>query len=159
ARGHEIGIRLAIGASRARVVRQLLTEGFVIAVLATASGVAIAYGLPLWILRFIASDASARFPFEVAPDALVLGSAILMAARSAVAFSMAPALHATGLDVSSRLSDREMTIRARTPLRSVLLGIQVAVSAVLLVIAGTLVTGASEQTRALEPDFVTDFVS
>jgi predicted permease len=159
ARGHEIGIRLAIGASRSRVVRQLLTEGLIAAVLATAGGVAIAYGLPLWLLRFIAGDASARFPFEVAPDALVLGSAVVMAGLSALAFSLAPALHATGLDVVSRLSGRELTTRARIPLRSLLLGIQVAMSVVLLIIAGTLVTGASEQTRALDPDFVTDGIS
>jgi putative ABC transport system permease protein len=158
-RGREIGIRLAIGASRARVVRQLLTEALIVALLATAAGVAIAYALPLWVLRFIAGDASARFPFDVTPDALVLGSAVVMAAVSAVAFSLAPALHATGLNVVCRLNDRELIAPARIPLRSALLGIQVAVTVVLLTLAGALVTSANEQTRDLAPDFATEDVS
>ncbi|HEX7795296.1 MAG TPA: ABC transporter permease [Vicinamibacterales bacterium] len=158
-RGREIAIRLAIGASRSRVVRQLLTEGFIVALIATAAGVAVAYALPLSLLRFIAGDASARFPFDVAPDALVLGAAVAMAAASAVAFSLAPALHATGLNLVSRLNDREIVAQPRLPLRSLLLGIQVAVSVVLLTMAGTLVAGASEQARAIAPDFVAEGVS
>jgi hypothetical protein len=115
--------------------------------------------LPLSVLRFIAGDGSARFPFDVTPDAFVLGSAVVMAALSAVAFSLAPALHATGLNVVSRLNGRENLAQARTPLRSVLLGIQVAVSVVLLTVAGTLVAGASAHAGALAPDFVADGVS
>jgi predicted permease len=158
-RGREIAIRLAIGASRTRVVRQLLTEGFIVALCATAAGVAIAYALPLSLLRFLAGDASARFPFDVTPDALVLGAAVVMTAASALAFSLAPALHATGLNLVSRLNDREIVAQARIPLRTLLLGIQVAVSVVLLTMAGTLVAGASEQAGAIAPDFVAEGVS
>jgi predicted permease len=156
ARGREIGIRLAIGASRPRVVRQLLTEGFIVALAASVLGLALAYTLPLTILRFIAEDATARFPFLVTPDALVIGAAVLIAALSAVLFGLAPALHATGVNLAKRLGGREGLAFSRVPLRSVLLAIQVAVSVVLLIVAGLLVTGAGQQSNALEADFATD---
>jgi putative ABC transport system permease protein len=156
ARGREIGIRLAIGASRPRVVRQLLTEGFIVALAASVLGMALAYTLPLMILRFIAEDATARFPFLVTPDSLVIGSAVLMAALSAVLYGLAPALHATGVNLAKRLGGREGLAFSRVPLRSVLLAIQVAVSVVLLIVAGLLVTGAGQQSNALEADFATD---
>src|SRR5207247_11229735 len=67
ARIREIGIRVSLGASRPRLIRQFLTEGFVVAVAATAVGVAISYDLPFVVLR-IAGGADASFPFRVDVD-------------------------------------------------------------------------------------------
>jgi predicted permease len=156
ARRREIGIRLAIGASRARVVRQLLTEGLIIGLAASVLGLAIAYTLPLAILRFIAEDATARFPFIVTPDWLVVASAVLMAAFSAMLFGLAPALHVTSNDLARQLGRGDAVAVSTVPLRSVLLAAQVAVSVVLLIVAGLLVSGAQQQTRSLEADFATD---
>src|SRR5256712_3278044 len=78
ARVREIGIRLSLGASRCRIVRQLLTEGFVLASIAGAFGVGIAYELPFVILR-VMGGSSAAFPFRVAVDGVVLGYAVLLA--------------------------------------------------------------------------------
>jgi len=150
ARVQEIGIRLSLGASRRRIVRQLLTEGFVLALGAGALGIGVAYELPFVILR-VMGGSSASFPFRVAVDGVVLGYAILLAGMSAIAFAFAPALHATRREVASALSQREGASTSRFPLRGVLLGVQVAVSVILLVSAGLLVRGAQRQSTSFDP--------
>ena len=152
ARTREIGIRLSLGASRRRVVRQLLTEGFVLALIAGALGIGIAYELPFAILRVMAGS-SASFPFRVTVDGVVLGYAVLLAGLSALAFALAPALHATRADVARALAEREGLPAWRFPLRGVLLAVQVAVSVVLLVGAGLLVRAAQRQSGTFDPGF------
>src|SRR5207249_696248 len=94
ARAHEIGIRLSLGASRGRVIRQLLTEGFVLALVAAAFGVGIAYMLPPLILRLVGDRAAVdALNFSLSPDRVVLGYAVLLAGASSIAFGLAPALH------------------------------------------------------------------
>jgi putative ABC transport system permease protein len=156
ARAREISVRLALGASRARVVRQLLTEGFVLSLAATGLGVGIAYVLPTLILRFVADAGSP--PFSVAPDAVVLGFAILLAAASSIAFGLAPALHATRARVSIASTAREGLGRSAVRLRSVLLAVQVAVSVILLVSAGLLVRGV-QRAGSFDPGFAVNDVS
>ena len=157
ARVREIGIRLSLGASRRRIVRQLLTEGFVLASIAGAFGIGIAYELPFVILRVIGGS-GASFPFRVTVDGVVLGYAVMLAAASALAFGLAPALHVTRADVARALAEREGLPASRFPLRSVLLGVQVAVSVVLLVSAGLLVRAAERQSGTFDPGFAVNNV-
>jgi predicted permease len=155
ARVREIGVRLSLGAGRARIVRQLLTEGFVLAFIGSALGVLLAAWLPPLVLRFLSGDAA---PFDLKPDGWVLGYGLLLAVVSCVAFALAPALHATSGHVANALKDDSKVLGSRFPLRTTLLAVQVAVSVVMLTSAGLLQRGVA-QASVLDPGFAVDALS
>jgi predicted permease len=160
ARTGEIGIRLALGAGRTRLIRQLLTEGFVLAAIATALGVAVAYELPFVAFRMVAAgDPAAFFPFSVAPDLVVLGYAVFVAGMSSIAFGLAPALYASRSDVARSLGYREGLPASKFPLRGFLLALQVSMSVILLLSAGLLIRGVQRQTTVFDPGFTVDGVT
>jgi predicted permease len=152
-RAGEIGVRLSLGAGRPRIVRQLLTEGFVLALIGTGVGVAIAHWLPSLVLNDVAGQPA---PFEIATDGWVLGYAIVLAAVACAAFALAPALHATRGDVAMVIKSGALPSR-RFPLRGVLLGVQVAVTVVLLTSAGLLLRGVATA-RGVDPGFAVEGV-
>lgn len=137
ARGREISIRLALGASRGRVVRQLLIESGLLAVASGGVGIAIAYRLPAAIM----SGSMGALTWHFVPDAAVFAAAFALTAITCVAFGLAPALHATRADVSTVFKGGGAAARGgrRISLRSALLAVQIAVSVVLLVNAGLLI--------------------
>ena len=160
ARVREIGVRLSLGATRGRLVRQLLTEGFVLALAAGAIGIGVADQLPTILFRIVAEPGTqAAFPFSVEPDGVVLGYAVILAGLSTMAFALAPALWATRASVASALGQRDGLTASRFPLRGLLLAIQVAVSVVLLVSAGLLVRAAQRQGGTFDPGFSVDEVA
>jgi predicted permease len=154
ARAGEIGVRLSLGAGRRRIVRQLLTEGFVLALLASAVGVAVAVWIPDLVVNRLAGQPS---PFDIDPDLSVVVYAIALAAMACLTFALAPALHATRAGVMASLK-QPTPPRSGLRLRSVLLGIQVAATVVLLTSAGLLLRGV-EQARALDLGFAVDRVN
>src|SRR6185436_9153533 len=136
----------------------LLTEGFVLAIVAGALGVGMAYAFPPLLLRFVGDRTAVdALNFSLAPDAVVLSYAVLLAGASAMAFGLAPALHVTRSDVARTLRDREGLPPSRLPLRSVLLGVQVAVSVIVLVGAGLLLRRVQRQ-ASFDPGFSVDDV-
>jgi len=153
ARAREIGTRLSLGASRARVVRQLLIEGLILALGATVLGIGIAFIVPKLLVTSLAQGPP---PFSLEPDAIVLIYAVMLAGASAVAFGLAPALHATHTDITNALRSAPADLnRSGFRLRSVLLGAQIALSVILLVSAGLLVRGAQRR-ASFDPGFSTD---
>ncbi len=146
ARQREIAIRLALGASRARVVRQLMTESLLLALLAGIPALLIARWVPPLVMTTLTEQAVA-LPFST--DWRVLCFTASMAVGSCLLFGLAPALHAT----------RPLVVqRRRLPLRSVFLSAQVTFSLVLLVSAGLFVRSANNE-RSLELGFATDDVT
>jgi len=133
----EIGLRLAVGATRARIVRLLLIENLVLAVPAALLGlVAVSYGVPI-LFATVSQAAPGRLFLNVTVDRLVVGFSVLAACISAVAVGLVPALRATRLDLIAVVNE-DISPRgaAKGRLRSALVVSQVAVSMLLLVAAG-----------------------
>jgi putative ABC transport system permease protein len=139
ARQKEVAIRAAMGASRARVVRQMLTESLLLSAIGGLAGVL----LSVWltdVLISILPEGAPRID-QVGIDYRVLGFALAVSALTGVVFGLAPALKASRLDVSSSLKEGGRTGEGhrRTSARSLLLIGEVALSLVLLVAAGLLI--------------------
>jgi predicted permease len=145
-RRREIAVRLSIGGSRLRIVRQLLVESATLAAGSAAIGVGIAFVLPSAIVRRLAAEQT----FYLRPDLTVLGYTVAIAVVACLAFGLAPALHCTRGNTSAALKGESGVGRLR--LRSVLLGTQVAISVMLLTGAGMMVRGLA-RTQAQDPGF------
>ena len=143
ARRREIAVRLSLGASRGRVVRQLLTEGLLVAALAGAAGLALAS----WTLRigtvmlFKTLPPSMAALLRVAPlvfDYRVFAFALTVAAGATLLFALVPALRASRLTLTDALHGERTGSAGGSRLRGALVVAQVAVSLVLVVVALTL---------------------
>jgi macrolide transport system ATP-binding/permease protein len=137
-RRREIAMRLALGASRRQLVGQLLTEGLLLSFLAGGLGLflapwsgrlILAFRQPLYALRNV----------DTSPDARVLGFTLMVALLTGVLFSLAPALQGSKPDLVATLKDNAPELGRRSRLRNLLVSSQVALSLVLLVVAGVTV--------------------
>jgi cell division protein FtsX len=144
ARHREIGVRLSIGASRGRIVRQLMTEGLLLALLAGVTGLALAGALlRIGLVLFVAMLPPAlalrvRFvPFDF--DYRVFLFALLVAGATTTVFALLPALQATRLTLMEALRGQVSATIRSSSLRNLLVTSQVAVSLLLLVVSATLV--------------------
>ena len=135
AREKEIAVRLALGASRGRLIRQLLSESLLLACAGAFSGILLARALSGVLVAMISTQSDTMF-LDLAPDYRVLGFTAALAVLSCILFGLAPALRATKSSPASamRASGRGLTAnRERFGLRRILVVTQVALSLVLLV--------------------------
>jgi putative ABC transport system permease protein len=135
ARQREMAVRLGLGASRARVVRQLLTESLLLAGAGAACGALLARTLSTTLVSFI-TTADETVVLDLGLDWRVLGFTAALAIGTCVIFGLAPALKATriGADSVLKISGRGLTTgRERVGVRRALVVAQVALSLVLLV--------------------------
>ncbi|HET9358542.1 MAG TPA: ABC transporter permease, partial [Vicinamibacterales bacterium] len=138
-RTREIALRAALGAGRARVVRQLLTESCVLAGTAGLAGLLLASVLMKGVVAFAPADLP-RLD-EVRMDMTVAFFAIGLSLVSTVLFGLVPALHASRLNVSDGLKQggsKATASKTGTRLRSTMVVAEVALSVVLLAAAGLL---------------------
>lgn len=149
----EIAVRLALGATRTRIVRLLVVENLVLAVPGAVFGILLAWqGIPVIVgyLEWLASPQPVFFNIEV--DRLVITFAVLVACGCALAFGFVPALRSSRVDLVSIMNEVSPRGVARGRLRAGLTVAQVAVSMLLLVAAG-LVTRSLEAARRAHPGF------
>jgi macrolide transport system ATP-binding/permease protein len=142
ARRKEIAVRLALGASRWRLIRLLLTESLLLAVLGGVFGLLLASLLPPILLSVIPE---AGLDVDFRPNATVFAYMFLISLITGVVFGLAPAIQSTKPNLTDALkSTRNRSRSSRPHLRNLLVIGQVAVSLVLLIGAGLLVRGLQQ---------------
>jgi predicted permease len=130
----EISLRLALGATRFRIVRQLLTESMLLAVIGGICGVLLAQWGVIVLVGLVAKDA----PLDIRPDVGVLVFTAVVSIVAGILFGLAPAIRASKTDLASAMKEKSRTGsgRLRFNLSSVLVVVQVGLSMVLLTGAG-----------------------
>ncbi|HEU5450647.1 MAG TPA: ABC transporter permease, partial [Terriglobales bacterium] len=141
-RQREVSVRLAVGATRGRLLRQLLTESVLLSLLGGVAGVLLAFLATSELLTMVFPGA-ATFAFEVTPDVRVLGFAAGVSVLAGVLFGIAPALRASRLDLVTAMKSGSRTAgadsRGRFSAGKLLVVAQVALSLLLVVGAGLFV--------------------
>ena len=138
-RQQEMAVRVALGASRGRMVRQMLTESMLLSLIGGAAGIATAVGTLRFILRFVPSNVPRLN--EVRIDWVVLAFALLISILTGLVFGLAPALHSAKVALSSAIREggRGAGYGKRTGrLRDVLIVSELAFAVILMVGAGLL---------------------
>ena len=150
-RQREIGVRLAMGASRSRLIRQLLSENLLLSLLAGAMGYGVSMGTIRSAQRVLVSTIPPSLnlvhvpPLE--PDFRVFLFVFAAAAFSTVLFGLAPALQATRTSLTDALRGEFGSRVSSSRLRSALVVSQISVCLILLVLTGVLLRGSGEYQR------------
>jgi len=154
-RSGEIAVRLSLGASRARIVQQLLAE----AVLLAAAGGALGSALALWSSQGVVAFALSGLPemsllmIDTAPDGRVFAYAFLVTLATGLLFGLLPALRASKRDLHTAMKGASTVgQRSESRLQGALIGAQVALSMVLMIAAALLLRGLYEA-QTIEPGF------
>ena len=154
AREREIGARIALGASRSRLLRQLLTESFVLAALGVGLGALFSEVLSRYLVATLSTPAAPLF-VQLAPDLRFLGSTALVAIGTCLLFGLGPALRSTNVPPAGvmRGAGRGLTMgKARFRAQRFLVIGQVALSMVLL-ISALLYVRSFRNLVAVDPGF------
>jgi predicted permease len=137
ARRKEIAVRMATGAGRARLVRQLLTESILLAGLGGAFGILLAYWGVSALVALISTGFFSGLHLEVRPDLHVLGFTAAASGLTGIVCGLAPALRGTRLDLTPALKEANPTLAGARhrwlSLRNSLVVAQIALSLVLLI--------------------------
>jgi predicted permease len=145
ARQKEFAMRVTIGAGRVRLIRQLLTESLLLAILGAVVGVLLAYWADTLLLRMVsgaATPATAQLSLKL--DVPVLGFTLGVTFLTAILFGLIPSLYVTRLNLSPVLKSTSLAVSGGSgqrglPVGKILVVAQVAVSLILLVAAGLFV--------------------
>jgi putative ABC transport system permease protein len=159
AREREVAVRLAIGASRGRIIRQMLSESLLIAALGAVAGLIVANWFSAFLVSFLSTDANPLF-VDLASDWRVFAFTAGIAASACLLFGLAPAIRATRtapISTMKAVSRSATESRERFSIRRVLVTVQIALSLV-LVVAALLFVGSLRNLTHLDPGFRQDGV-
>ncbi|MGH9593578.1 MAG: FtsX-like permease family protein, partial [Bryobacteraceae bacterium] len=159
-RQREIAVRMAMGAGRGRVVRQLLTESILLSALGGLAGLAFAVWSSCLLVALLASSqniymSGQEIQFDLTPDWRVMLFTLGAAVACGLLFGLAPALRAARVGVSASLKERAHSVRAaggRLGMWRILLSLQAALS-ILLVAGAGLFAGSLWRLATLNPGF------
>lgn len=162
ARQREIAIRLSIGASRARIVRQLVTEGILMAVGAGLFSYVFAVQMLSAIGRTVSANLASSggtMAVDLSPDLRVFIYVLGISTVAGISFALVPALQSTKVDVSSALKEEAagFGVRTKSRLRGGMIAAQISVCLALLIGAG-LLTLQSVRLLSVNPGFDTKTV-
>jgi predicted permease len=161
-RRHEMTMRLALGAGRRRLVRQLVTEGFLLSLIAAAGGIAVAYWCRNALVLAFPPPLPGTvidYPGQIDWRVLAVSAGICMA--STLLFALVPAIRASDIDLSNALKAEAGGVlggSTRSRLRSVLVLVQVSLSFILLAGTGLLLQSLIKMRNA-SPGFNTNVVA
>jgi macrolide transport system ATP-binding/permease protein len=152
ARSKELAIRLSLGASRARVVRQLVTEGLLLALAGAAAGTLLAfYGL--WLINDIPKPAGLPVAINAHFEYAELLFSIALAVVCAIGFSLVPALQSTRTNVGDALKLGGRSSGAgRRKMQELLVGAEIALTLIIVIMAGLFVK-SFQHARFAHPGF------
>jgi predicted permease len=151
ARRREIAVRLSLGASRRRVIRQLVTESTLLALAGGALGLTIYWA----VIRSLSAIPEADF---VKPSLATVGLTMLVALATGILFGLTPAFHATRARVAEALKSTEQGATRRSRLQARFVIAQIALTQPLLMVFGSLVGGQLLERQVVLPNGVADHV-
>jgi predicted permease len=155
ARQKEIAIRLAIGSSRARIIRQLITESLLLSAAGGAAGILLAVSMVKALVAFLPANLTG-YGIASDPDPRMLAFSFALAVSTGLLFGLAPALQATRPDIAPTLKDQAGNVSggAQVTFRKTLVAAQVALSLLLLIGAGLFIRSLGNL-RLIDPGFKT----
>jgi len=150
-RQREIAVRLAIGASRGRIIRQLLIESTLLSLIGAALGTQLAWFCG-YVFVSILSAQDSGIVFDLSPNWRILAFTCVVATATGILFGAAPALQTSSAEPVAALKKNEMIARTRSRLLPSLISVQVALSLVLVAGAG-LFLRTLQNLQSLDPGF------
>ncbi len=155
ARQKEIAVRIALGASRRRIISQLLVESLMLSIAGGTLGIVLAIVMDRALISFLPTETS-TLNISTSPDWRILGFALAVSIATGVLFGLVPALQATRPDVAPTLKDQAGAVVGGVSgrLRKMLVVLQVTLSLLLLIGAGLFLRSLSNL-RELDPGFKT----
>jgi len=157
-RTQEYGVRLALGASRARLIRQLLVEGLLLSLGAALAGMAVAQWSAGLLMGLFDRIYEANFSVALAPDVRIVVFSFVIAVASVLAFGLAPALRAARRDAALAVATGGKPVGPRRHWAADLSVVgQIALSVVLLVVA-LLFARSTQAIRAIDTGMATESV-
>jgi len=153
-RQKEIAVRIALGAGRLRLIRQLLTEGVLLATLGGVAGLLLSY----WITDFVLALFSVSL--DLSPNVRILGFTGAVCVLTGILSGLAPAFRATRVDLNSTLKDNSRSLIGGAPRLSLGRGLvisQIALSLLLLIGAGLFIRSL-QRLKSLDAGFQQDNV-